>query len=93
MLVPNITFVLMILATLSIIIKKSCVLQITIPLLVQNTYFIIHSFNMFILGTYKIFGHQIININHTYLNVNIEDILTILSHCKGTLYNIVSEVY
>ncbi len=48
---------------------------------------------MFILGTYKIFGHQIININHTYLNVNIEDILTILSHCKGTLYNIVSEVY
>jgi hypothetical protein len=38
---------------------------------------------MFILGMKKIFECQIININNTYLNVNIEDILTILSHCKG----------
>ncbi len=38
---------------------------------------------MFILGMKKIFECQIININNTYLNVKIEDILTILSHCKG----------
>ncbi len=46
-------------------------------------YFIKYSFNMFILGMKKIFECQIININNTYLNVKIEDILTILSHCKG----------
>ncbi len=92
-LVPNTTFVLMISTTLYIIIKNSCVLWITIPLLIHNTPFILYSFNIYLVGMKKISRCQVLNINHIYLNVNIEDILTILIHCKGTLSNIVSKIY
>jgi len=57
----------------------------TIPLLIHNIPFILYSFNIFLLGMKKTFGCQVININNVYLNVNIEDKLTILTHCKGTL--------